>query len=279
MVQLRSMTTADIPSGMYLKHVAGWNQTEQDWRRFLAMEPEGCFVAEHDGKPVGTVTTCVFASVAWIAMVLVEPQLRGQGIGRLLMQYAIAFLDGRSIPTIRLDATEFGRPLYLTLGFLDEYSLIRFGGIPQISPESATTSAYHSQHFAAISRLDTLVTGAHRHKLLTGLFAEHTTVTSIEGTEDALAGYCTMRPGSHAWQIGPCIANTPAAGRHLLSNALARCAGQEIIIDVPAENAEAVHILRSCGLVEQRRFIRMYRGTRPIDDPANLWASSGPEKG
>ena len=33
------MTKADIPAGMALKARAGWNQSEADWRRLLALEP------------------------------------------------------------------------------------------------------------------------------------------------------------------------------------------------------------------------------------------------
>ena len=69
MIAIRLMTTRDVPLGMRLKEQAGWNQTEADWRRFLHLEPDGCFVAELDGVPVATTTTCVFGTTAWIAMV------------------------------------------------------------------------------------------------------------------------------------------------------------------------------------------------------------------
>src|SRR5438094_512550 len=68
------MTAADVPLGMELKRFAGWNQTEADWRRLLDLEPDGCFVAELDGTPSATLATCIFGAVAWIAMVLVQPQ-------------------------------------------------------------------------------------------------------------------------------------------------------------------------------------------------------------
>ena len=72
MLHIRRMNAADVPLGMRLKTQAGWNQTEADWRRFLAMQPVGCFVAELDGRPVGTAVGCTFGPVAWIAMVLVD---------------------------------------------------------------------------------------------------------------------------------------------------------------------------------------------------------------
>ena len=44
------MTVDDIPEAMRLKDLAGWNQTAADWERFLSAGPEGCFVAEREGR-------------------------------------------------------------------------------------------------------------------------------------------------------------------------------------------------------------------------------------
>src|SRR5262249_21010481 len=128
MIRIRRMTAADIPLGMRLKEQAGWNQTEADWRRFLTLEHKGCFVAEYKGEPVGTTTTCIFGKVAWIAMVLVDERVRGRGIGKALMEHALAYLDSTGVPSIRLDATPLGRPLYEKLGFRAQYELVRFVG-------------------------------------------------------------------------------------------------------------------------------------------------------
>ena len=54
---IRAMTAADIPAAMRLREIAGWNQNEADWHRFLEIEPEGCFVACRLERVVGTVTT------------------------------------------------------------------------------------------------------------------------------------------------------------------------------------------------------------------------------
>ena len=68
---LRLMTDADIPAGMRLKDLAGWNQTASDWERFLRASPAGCFVAESGGRVRGTAATIVYEGrFAWIGMVL-----------------------------------------------------------------------------------------------------------------------------------------------------------------------------------------------------------------
>ena len=126
-VRLRLMTVDDIPEAMRLKDLAGWNQTAADWERFLSAGPEGCFVAEREGRVVGTSTTIVYEGrFAWIGMVLVEQQFRGQGIGTALLERAIQYLDSRNIPCMKLDATPQGRVLYEKLGFVSEYDIERW---------------------------------------------------------------------------------------------------------------------------------------------------------
>ena len=93
MIAVRRLTLADLPLVLRLRAQAGWNQTEADLRRFFDLSGEGSFIAEWDGQPAGTVCTFVFGSTAWIAMMLVEEALRGRGIGKALMQRALAFLD------------------------------------------------------------------------------------------------------------------------------------------------------------------------------------------
>ena len=91
---------------MQLKDAAGWNQTEKDWQRLLALEPNGCFAAGKDGRLVGTTTTTTYGNdLAWIGMVLVDPQERRQGIATRLMHVAIDYLKDK-VATVKLDATE-----------------------------------------------------------------------------------------------------------------------------------------------------------------------------
>ena len=102
MIAIRPMTTFHIVDGMRLKAEAGWNQLDADWRRFLALGGDGCFIAEQEGRVVGSVTTCRFGSVGWIAMLLVEKSQRGAGIGRRLLIHAVEHLEAHGVRSIRL---------------------------------------------------------------------------------------------------------------------------------------------------------------------------------
>jgi predicted N-acetyltransferase YhbS len=279
-IQIRAMTAADIPLAMQLKAAAGWNQLEADWRRFLAMEPSGCFVAEEDGTPVGTTATCVFGKVAWVAMVLVDEAHRARGIGTALVQHAIGNLDRLGVRTARLDATPLGRPLYEKLGFRTQFSLTRFGGTAAAAGTgcdarvSTATAAERDQVFA----LDERVTQTCRRKFLVALFDENPDWLRVVKREGDLAGYCMRRRGALATQVGPCIAEGEA-GRDLLEDALRQVAGQPVFVDIPGSHAAATAWAESIGLVPQRTLVRMCRGDELREEEGFLWASSGPELG
>lgn len=278
MITVRQMTIDDLGLGMKLSGQAGWNQTEADWRRFIELEPEGCFVGELNGRSVGTTTTCVFRKTAWIAMVLVDVSARHNGVGTALLKYAIGYLEARRVATIRLDATLLGRPIYERLGFTADYSLARFEGIAVASEEHSVVVKAAPEMFAQIVEFDTRVTGRERVKMLGRLFKEFPRETRILWRTAEIEGFVTMRPGANAVQIGPCTA-TPYAGPILLGDALNRCAGKPVFVDVPLDNAEAVKVVEAGELTIQRTFTRMSRGPKIAENVPVSWASSGAEKG
>jgi len=272
------MRADDIPLGLHLCRQAGWNQLEPDWRRFLAMQSQGCFVAERDGQPVATTVTCVLGPVAWIAMVLVEMSARRKGIATALLKHALDSLDDQGVETVRLDATAAGRPVYERLGFLPEYELTRYQGIaPRLAARGEVTPA-SADRFREIVAFDQGLTGTPREKMLTRLFEDSPHGVRVAGRKEQLEGYVSFRSGANATQIGPCVAMTQA-GEALLRDALSCCAGRPVFIDVPRNNAPAIALTGTSGLQPQRDFTRMYRGRRVQDQPQAIWASSGPEKG
>jgi len=277
-VRIRTMTTDDLALGLRLSRQAGWNQTEADWLRLMYFEPEGCFVAELDGAAVGTTTTCVLGHVAWIAMVLVDENHRRRGVGTHLLRHALDHLDSRQVPTIRLDATELGRPVYEKLGFIPEYDLARYQGIAPSSPAPLTVAETTSNAYPDIIEFDKVTTGTNREKMLIRLFEEFPQGLRTFRPQGKIEGYVTMRPGANAVQIGPCVAATNA-GPALLCDALDRCAGKYVFVDIPLDNTGAVSVAESSGLEIQRCFTRMCRGKKVTDTIEALWASSSPEKG
>lgn len=283
-MRLRTMTKLDLPAGVRLNQIAGWNQTASDWERFLEVSPEGCFVAELNGQVCGTVTTISFQSrLAWIGMVLVDPQCRGRGMGTNLLQRAIRHVDDQKISTLKLDATPQGKPLYEKLGFVAEYEIERW--TLRRSPTDATKASGHHELTSpalleSILKTDRDVFGADRSFLLKSLHQDAPDFTVGVWNGSVPGGYALGRRGLFADQLGPWMANGAPSARHLLEAFLARSSRETIVVDCLKSNNIAGDLLRSCAFTYSRPLTRMYRG--PNDYPGRpqvLCAILGPEFG
>ena len=164
------------------------------------------------------------------------------------------------------------------LGFVPEYPLARYEGVASHVGAACDAVPVTEALIPQLIAFDHQMTGTPRAKLLSRLFREFPQAVRVVHAGNEIAGYVTLRDGANAVQVGPCVA-TPEVGAGLLGDALDRCAGRRVFVDVPCDNAGAVRLVESAGLAIQRSFMRMHRGA-PVSDSVNaLWASSGPEKG
>jgi GNAT superfamily N-acetyltransferase len=277
-VRIRLLNFADIPMAMRLKDGAGWNQTALDWERFISANPGGCFAAEADGRLIGTSTTIIYeGKLAWIGMVIVEPEFRGQGIGTTLLKRAIDQLDSRKIPTMKLDATPQGRPLYEKFGFVAEYKIERWM-LERAGSEAVIRQA--PEKLEEVLRLDRAVFGADRSKLLRSLAASAPELTLAAKEEIGLAGYTFGRHGSRADQLGPWMAHNEDVAAILLDEFLRRSSRDFVFVDCVGRNSAAVPLVKARGFELSRPLTRMFRGTNQnAGKPELLYGSLGPEFG
>jgi GNAT superfamily N-acetyltransferase len=284
-MNLRTMTKQDIPAGLRLKDLAGWNQTAADWNRFLEASPSGCFVAEVDEHVCGTVTTISFEErFAWVGMVLVDREYRNRGIGTQLLERAIAYLDQQGIPTIKLDATPQGKPLYEKLRFVTEYQIQRWILKRTLGKDvgtfGSTPASLSAAQLESIFRMDQKVFGADRISLLRSLQEEIPHFALGVWNDDRVRGYLLGRRGSFADHLGPWMASDEDSARLLLDKFLARSERETIVVDCLPANRAIIDLLRGCGFSYSRTLTRMHRGpnTHP-GDCNNLCAIMGPEFG
>jgi GNAT superfamily N-acetyltransferase len=278
-MNLRTMTASDIPAGMRLKDLAGWNQTPADWRCFLESSPSGCFAAEVEGKVVGTAATIVYEQrFAWIGMVLVDPEFRGRGIGTRLLEKTIEHLDAIGIQTMKLDATPAGRPIYQKLGFNDEYEIERWllkRPIPQ-----ATSAPGVRPVSNAVLQLDREIFGADRGSLLRSLASENPDFAMATERNGVIAGYSFGRRGTLADHLGPWMARDEEAAVDLLDKFLGRSRRETIFVDAMKDRGFVTELLLAREFKVSRPLTRMVRGPNPYPGrPDLLCAILGPEFG
>jgi GNAT superfamily N-acetyltransferase len=278
MVVLRNMKIDDLDFLMEMVTTAGWNQIDQDWIRYISLEPNGCFVAEENGEPVGTATTvCYEDEVGWIGMVIVKPSIRGKGIGKALINNCINYLKIR-VETIKLDATPMGEPLYTKLGFKPEYRITRLE--THVSLDSDQKIFQQIPPINEIIRLDKNAFGANREKVLKQLFAEYLEYYVFEKTANDLSGYAIANRGQHHWHIGPLIAHDDKVAKRLMEQILQKLNGKQVYMDVPNFSGDREKLFVKFGFQLVRSYTRMYLGTN--NQPGNIekiFATARAEKG
>jgi GNAT superfamily N-acetyltransferase len=289
-IQLRVMSASDIPAGLRLTRASHWNQLARDWELFLALSPDGCRVAvEESGEVVGSVATVRYGSAfGWIAMVLVDPASRGNGIGARLLQAALDILD--DVPTVRLDATPAGHRVYTRFGFVDEYTIHRMQRVAQpLAMDSPTVQQLlatlaqgppvrrmEDRDLPQVFAQDEEVFGADRRTLLEVFRGQAPEYAWVCG-DGRIDGYLFGRRGYSFQHLGPLVARDEATARRLLGACLTSSADRAFIVDVPAR-PHISEFLESLHFTLQRPFTRMYRGQPCRQERTDLvFAIAGPE--
>jgi len=272
---IRLLSLSDIPAAMRLKEAANWNQTEQDWERVLALEPEGCFGLEWDGTLAASTTVLTYGDdLAWIGMVLTLPEFRKRGCGYRMMEQAMDFCQLRKIKKVGLDATDMGFPLYRRFGFEPECIVERWERPATADPvEGVVVDPWELD-----SGLDSAAFGVDRSRLLKSLSSGES--ASIRGL-----GYAMGRPGSKAVCFGPAVAKSAHSAGTLLRWFLSHHPQAVIYWDILAGNAAAVLLAKQYGFHPIRRLTRMVRTLRaakntvPANDYSKVFAIAGFELG
>jgi GNAT superfamily N-acetyltransferase len=244
-VSIRHLNIADLPAALELSNIAGWNQTAADWQTLLALDPTGCLALECDGRLASTTTLISYgAQLAWVGMVLTHPDYRGRGFARQLVSRAIKLAGIRKITTLKLDATEQGRPLYEKLGFQVEQEIQRWSGAGLIVHPSTPVP------LDRIAELDSRLFGANRLPLLRKL-------AQLGHFSGSIEAYVMWRPGSRAHYLGPFAAVSPSEAQNLVSAGLP---DKRWFWDLLPSNSDATALASDFGLRVERHLLRMYRG-------------------
>jgi len=271
---VRNLAPGDVSSALELSIAANWNQTPEDWYRILQLAPGGCRCIDDAGKVIATTTLLPYGTgLGWIGMVLTSNEHRRQGLGRKLIEDAIASAEEQGIRTLKLDATDEGRPLYESFGFAVEQPIERWGrNGEEIHSTKGNCRDPHGLS-GELCSLDAEAFGASRKVLLELL--------SNAGVCDAKSeGYVLSRPGRTARYLGPCVASSETAAMHLIAaHVEANASESGWYWDLLPVNRAAARCAESLGFTRRRILWRMSRGAGIDKNDAMVYAIAGFELG
>jgi GNAT superfamily N-acetyltransferase len=271
-MKIRCLEERDFEFALAQTSREGWDTTRDSFEIHLLHDPDGGFVAEIDGRPVGMVSTTRYRRTGWMGELIVSPDHRKQGIGTALMERGIRCLEGESVRTIRLEADPAGIPIYEKLGFVHEFEAprLRLQNVPRMAPGAADEAV--SQPWTEIAALDARVFGDDRLRLLRELFARARAVYT-HSNHGTLMGYLMVQRSRAGARLGPWVASQLRVAEELLGKALSELESETVIIALPRVNARGIELLERFGFVETPASYRMVRGPRVAEgSPEQVYA-------
>ena len=279
-LDFRDMTEADLADGLRLSRASGWNQALSDWRLLLSRGPGLFRVALLDGRVVASGGAARYGdTLAWICMILVDPERRGHGLGTRIFDEVLVRCEAEvragRLRCVGLDATPAGHGIYLQRGFVDGGALVRVRAEPAtVDPPGGVVRLEASTLEGVLAR-DREVFGADRSPVLRW---------ALESAPDLAwatpgGAYCFGRHGDHSDHVGPVVAENREDAFALVRACLSIPRRRPLILDARLEPAWRA-ALEELGFREQRPFTRMYLGeARPEGCPPREAAIFGPEFG
>jgi predicted N-acetyltransferase YhbS len=257
----------------------------RDLRRYLALQPDGWLLARVAGNPVGLVGITDYGSFAYVGLMAVHPAAQRRGVGSALMRRALEHTRQRGMPTVLLDATDAGAPLYAKFGFVadDAVGLYEAGPAPSTAPApepSGTPSPSGTQlersggpspetvrpleagDLEAVAEFDRPFFGGSRAAVLRAMLADFPGRAFVaEDRNGAMAGYLIAQMR----RLGPWVARTASAADALLRAALTLPYQGVPAAIVPGANTTGTSLVRRYGfhLVRSTRHMRL--GPRVAD--------------
>lgn len=260
MIEIATMTPADIEFVVEMSHIEHWRHSEADIARLLSFAPGGCFVAWEGAQRAGTVSTTRYGDFAFLSVLIVPEQFRNRGVGRKLMEHAIAYLQAEGAKTIELDGVLRAVPLYRRLGFRKKYYSLRFRGpAPDCGKQWEKYRPTLREEILAFEReripLD-------RNQVIERFLTEFANTTYLL-RDSRLRAYCSLRPRvDDSLSLGPLVADNLDSATVLLESVLSDCRGRKVRIGVPKIHSRFAVRLKKLGFGQGEPSLRMYLGER-----------------
>ncbi len=257
-ITLRAMEAADLTAAHGLTAAIGWPYRREDWR-FL-FELGAGHVACSGDRVAGTAMRWRHGDVATVGLVLVAGDCQGRGIGRQLMQAALASLGDAAV---QLHATQAGLPLYETLGFRAAGVVHQHEGVLEaaLPAADACIRAARASDLPAMLALDEEGFGVARVALLDRLLAR--SEGWVLERDGCVQGVALRRRFGRGLVIGPVLAADEDDAIALIACALQDGGGNVQRVDIPAAASRLGEWLGRLGVRRVDSAVTMLRGPWP----------------
>lgn len=206
-----------------------------------------------DGNRIAAVgTTVLHKNVAWLALIIVHPDYRGQGLGKKITMDLMDIATKHECESILLLATPMGFPVYEKLGFISESEYTFFRATKPYAPTKTDSHviSFDPVYTSQVLQLDKWASGEDRSFRI----LEYINDSLLYVVNNTVEGFYLPGLGE-----GLIVAMNDAAGLSLLNERLkTRTEGV-----VPDENTTVLNFYENHDFIPFRKAVRMRLG-QPI---------------
>jgi ribosomal protein S18 acetylase RimI-like enzyme len=266
--EIRAMSRSELELAMGWARDEGWNPGLHDATPFHAADPEGFLVGVLDGRPISSISVVRYGQTfGFLGFYIVIPDMRGRGYGYRLWQAGMARLSGR---LVGLDGVPAQQDNYRRSGFELAYRNVRYGGTAPAGRAAGLLDA-RTVPFEQLLAFDARLFPAPRPGFLAGWISlpESEALAAVEDGE--LGGFGVRRRCGIGHKIAPLYAANRAIAERLFDGLCEGIAGEQVFLDVPEPNAEAVALAEGSDLAPAFETARMYTGPAPAIELTQLY--------
>ena len=277
-LQIRNVKLAEMQILIDWAAAEGWNPGLSDADCFFAADPQGFFVAELAGEPVGCISAVAYGTgFGFIGFYIVRPEYRGLGYGMRLWQAAMDYLGPRNIG---LDGVVAQQANYQKSGFQLAYRNIRYVAQNGSKPLATVGVVPLAEvPFEQLAAYDRAMFCFERAAFLQQWISRPRTCARGILRQDRLAGYGVLRACREGCKIGPLFADGPTEAAELFAALTMEQRERPVFLDVPAANLDALALVEKQGMVPVFETARMYTGAPPPSPMSKVFGVTSFELG
>ena len=259
------MTADEVATIVDWAAAEGWNPGLHDADVARSYDPDAFIALRIDDEFVGGGSIISYnGAFGFMGLFIVRPDVRGEGLGRELWLQRRDRLTARLHPnaTIGMDGVFDLEPFYERGGFRRAHRDLRFEGIAHGEDDDAAT-ALSSVPLAEWTRYDRAHCAAPRDGFIDAWLTVPGVIALGLVEDDRLVAAGALRPCRVGWKVGPLTADRPDLALRLTGALFARIDGEQVQLDVPEPNGDALSLASAFGLREAFGCARMYLGRAP----------------
>lgn len=260
---IRQMERDDVELAVDWAAGEGWNPGLNDASCFYITDPQGFFIGEIDGRPIGCISAVSYGEhYGFIGFYIIRKELRGRWFGVELGRRAMKYLGNRNIG---IDGVVEKIKNYEKFGFTLAHRNIRYEGKGGGSGhDKAGIVDLSTVSFEMVNSYDAAIFPARRDTFLKNWIVQAGSISLGFLKGGVVKGYGVMRPCRIGFKIGPLFADSADIARRLFSAMRGKVSMQtSIFFDIPDISPAARALAEDHAMKPVFETGRMYTGKMP----------------